>query len=102
LRKLMEERLTYPDVRDLVVLRCTAIGRHAGQRVIRTYDLLDLHDEKTGFTAMERATAFPAALVAYMQARKLVKPGAHSLEVAIPAEQYLEELPQHDIHVTIA
>ena len=101
LRQLMEQRLSFPDVRDIVVLRCTARGRHAGRAVTRTYDLFDRHDEKTGFTAMERGTAFPAALVAHMQARKVIEPGAQPLEVSVPAVRYLEELPQHDIRVEI-
>jgi lysine 6-dehydrogenase len=99
LRKLVEDRLAYPDVRDLVVLRCTVIGQHQGKPCTRRYDLFDRHDDRTGFTAMERTTAFPAALVAVMQARGMVAPGAQPLEVAVPAIPYLEMLPAHDIHV---
>lgn len=101
MRELMEARLAYPEVRDLVVLRVKVIGRHQGKPMMMVYDLLDFHDENTGFTAMERTTAFPAALVAYMQARKLTPRGALPLELAIPARQYLDELPQHDIRVAV-
>ncbi|MCK4343446.1 MAG: saccharopine dehydrogenase NADP-binding domain-containing protein [Phycisphaerae bacterium] len=101
LRQLLEYRLALPEVRDLVVLRCTVSGRHNGQRCTRRYDLLDRHDEQTGFSAMERMTAFPAALVAYMQARGLIEPGARPLEVAIPARQYFDELGRHDVHVEV-
>ena len=101
LRRLMEQRLTYPEVRDLVVLRVTVRGRHAGRPITRRYELLDRHDEQTGFTAMERTTAFPAAIVAHMQARKLIEPGARPLETAVPAERYVKELPAHDIRITI-
>ncbi len=99
LRKLMEARLAFPEVRDLVVLRCTVSGRHGGRACRRVYDLLDFHDGRTGFTAMERTTAFPAALVAHLQARRLVAPGARPLEVALPLERYVEELAGHDIEV---
>ncbi len=99
LRRLMEERLAFPDVRDLVVLRCVVLGECEGRECRHQYDLLDHHDERTGFTAMERTTAFPAALVAFMQARRLVEPGARPLEVCLPTAHYLEELPAHDIHV---
>ena len=75
MRPLLEHRLAFPEVRDVVVLRCIVRGQHAGQPRTRQYDLLDRHDDLTGFTAMERTTAFPAALVAYMQARRLIKPG---------------------------
>lgn len=104
MRRLFEQRLAFPQVRDLVVLRVTVSGMDRGRPCRRQYDLLDFHDERTGFTAMERTTAFPAALVAFMQARRLVPPGAHPLETALPIQQYVEELAQHDVtvHVTSA
>lgn len=101
LRRLLEQRLSFPDVPDVVVLRCTALGRHRGQTLRRQYDLLDFADPHTGFSAMQRATAFPAALVAYTLARRRVAPGARPLEVAVPPEPYLAELSRHDIRVTI-
>ncbi len=100
LRALFEHALAYPEVRDLVVLRCTVRGQRGGRAVTRVYDLLDRHDEATGFSAMERTTAFPAALVAHLQARRLVAPGARPLELSLPLDTYMAELPQHDVHVT--
>lgn len=102
MRALFEDRLSFPDVRDLVVLRVVVRGEHRGTARRVQYDLLDRHDEATGFTAMERTTAFPAALVAYFQARKLVEPGARPLETAIPTGPYVEELAKHDIRVHIS
>ncbi len=99
LRRLFEDRLTFPEVRDLAVLRVTVSGRHAGKPRTLRYDLLDRHDYATGLTAMERTTAFPAALVAHMQARGLIAPGARPLEVSVPLDQYVAELSQHDINV---
>ena len=101
LRQLMEDRLRFPEVRDLVALRCTVSGTHRGAPRTLQYDLFDRHDEQTGFTAMERTTAFPASLVAYMQARRLLAPGARPLELCLPTEQYMAELAQHDIHVVV-
>lgn len=102
MRELLETRLAYPEVRDLVVLRCRVIGQHGGRPRTHTYDLMDLHDERTGFTAMERTTAFPAALVAYLQARRLVPAGALPLELALPLQRYVDELPAHDIRVVLS
>lgn len=101
-RQLLETRLAFPDVRDLVVLRCIVQGVHQGRPLTRQYDLFDRHDEQTGFSAMERTTAFPTTLVAYMQARRLIAPGARPLEVALPLRQYLDELAAHDLRVTIS
>jgi saccharopine dehydrogenase-like NADP-dependent oxidoreductase len=96
----MEDRLAFPDLRDVVVLRATVSGTHAGRPRTLQFDLFDRHDDVTGFTAMERTTAFPAALVAHLQARELVAPGARPLETALPLQQYVDELPRHDIRVT--
>lgn len=101
LRQLMEARLAFPRVRDIVVLRVIVTGNHNGRPRRLQYDLFDRHDEATGFTAMERTTGFPAALVAYMLARKLIEPGARPLEVSVPAERYVDELSAHDIHVRL-
>jgi lysine 6-dehydrogenase len=100
LRLLMEERLDYPDVRDITVMRVIVSGNHGGKPRALQFDFFDRHDEATGFTAMERTTAFPATLVAYMQARKLIAPGARPLESCVPLKQYMDELEQHDIRVT--
>jgi lysine 6-dehydrogenase len=101
LRALLEDRLALPDVRDLVVLRVTVEGYRAGRPCTLRYDLLDRYDPATGFSAMERTTGFPAALVAWMQARGLVAPGARPLEVSVPAQTFFHELPRYDVHVSV-
>lgn len=102
LRELMEARLTFPEVHDLVVLRTTVAGRNGGQPRILQYDLFDKQDEQTGLTAMERTTAFPTALVAYLQARGEIEPGARPLEKSVPLSTYFAELGKHNIHIQIA
>ncbi len=102
LQKLMEDRLKFPDVDDVVVMRVTVEGKSDGKPKKLQYDLFDRQDKATGFSAMERTTAFPAALVAYMQARKIILPGAKPLEVSVPAQQYFDELPSHDIQVDLS
>jgi lysine 6-dehydrogenase len=97
--RLFEARLAFPDVRDIVLLRVLVMGSHAGKPRSLQYDLFDRHDEATGFSAMERTTAFPAALVGHFQARGLIEPGARPLEVCVPPQRYLDELPLHGITV---
>ncbi len=99
MRELFEQRLAFPDVRDVTVLRVTVRGTRAGRPAMLRFDLLDRYDEQTGLTAMERTTAFPTALVACMQARGLIEPGARPLECALPLEQYVAELASHDIRI---
>lgn len=40
--------------------------------------LIDKQDKKTGFTAMERTTAFGATIITIMQAKGQIRPGAHT------------------------
>lgn len=101
MRRLFEERLAFPDVRDITVLRITVRGRDKGAERAMQFDLLDRHDERTGFTAMERTTAYPTALAAHLQARGLVAAGARPLERAIPLQTYMDELPRHDIRLAV-
>lgn len=102
LRRLMEDRLAFPDVRDQVVLRVVVRGISKGRPRRMQYDVFDRHDEATGFSAMERTTGFPTALVAHMQARGLVKPGARPLEVSVPGDEFMAELPRHGIMVKVS
>lgn len=99
LRDLLEERLVFPEVTDITVLRTTVIGTHQGKPRRVQFDLFDRHDRATGFTAMERTTAFPTTLVAHLQARKLIASGAAPLEKCIPLQRYMDELKWHDIRV---
>jgi len=101
LRELFEQRLAFPEVDDLVVLRVQVEGSQGGRERRLRYELHDRRDPLTGFSAMERATAFPAALVASLQARGEVAPGAVPLELSVPAQRYFEELPRHDVPVVL-
>jgi lysine 6-dehydrogenase len=100
MQHLFESVLAFPEVRDITVLRTVVGGTHAGKPAELRLDLFDRHDEATGFTAMERTTAFPTTLVAHLQARKLIAPGARPLELCIPLDRYMTELPAHDIGIS--
>ncbi|MSR74213.1 MAG: hypothetical protein EXS14_01915 [Planctomycetes bacterium] len=69
-------RLAHPEDSDLVVLRAEAYGADESLR----FDLLDLADACTGFSAMERCTAFPAAATLHLQVSGAVPAGATTSE----------------------
>ncbi len=98
-RPLLEDRLRYDDVRDITVLRVTVSGRDAGKPAVVRFELIDQHDERTGFSSMERTTAFPTALVAWMQAEGRIEPGARPPERCIPLEDYVARLGDFDLRV---
>lgn len=92
-------RLTFRGEKDLVILRVWGEGKKAGKPKRVQYDVLDYGDEATGFTAMERTTAFPAALVAHMMAAGETMRGAIPLETAVPARAHVDRLKSWGISI---
>ncbi|MGD8794786.1 MAG: saccharopine dehydrogenase C-terminal domain-containing protein, partial [Anaerolineae bacterium] len=96
---LFEPLVTYPDDRDVVVIRICARGRKDGRAAQVVLDLIDFYDEATGFTAMERTTGWDAAIVAGMMARGQTPRGAVPVELAVPPEAFVRELARRGIEV---
>ena len=88
---LLEPRLRAAGSRDVVVLRVACRGTDQGRETEAVIDFMDFHDEETGFSAMERTTAFPAAIVAQLMAQGETPRGAIRLELAVPPRPFLTE-----------
>lgn len=104
---LLERRLSFPGEPDLVVLRVECSGDdadapRAGGSASYRIDIFDLQDPVTGFTAMERTTAFPAAIVTFLQASGGVRAGAQPLEVSVPADRFLSLLERRGFKIVHA
>ena len=97
---LFEPKVTFPEDRDLVIVRVKAVGKKDGREAQALVELIDYYDEETGFSAMERSTGWTAAVVAEMMARGETPRGAGGLEVMVPARPYIEELRRHGLRVT--
>lgn len=95
--KVMERAWTFPEELDLLVLQVNVEGEKNGQPTRWTAEIIDRQDEKTGFSAMERTTAFAAAIVTSMQAKKQTPAGAKPLEVAVDPEIFVTELKKRGI-----
>lgn len=95
--KILIPKMDFPEDRDLVVLRVTARGVTNGKRVEINLDVMDFHDEKTGFTAMERTTGYPAAIVAIYLAHGKCEKGVVPLEKGIPGAWFVSELEKRGI-----
>jgi len=93
-------RLEFPEDRDLVVVRATCRGLKNGKEITRRFDILDFHDESTGFSAMERTTGFSAAIVCEWVMDGKVAPGAHPLEQALPGKPFVDALVRRGIPFT--
>jgi len=90
----------FPDEPDLLVMQVQARGRNAEDVPVEMIqNLLDFHDHKTGITAMERTTAFSAAIVAQMLNRGDVAPGVQPLELAVDPDAMVRALREREIHI---
>lgn len=98
-RRLLAEMLLRhlpADEPDVVLVRVEVSGDGGTLR----YDIIDRQDTASGLSAMMRTTAFPAAIVALMMARRQVSTkGAVPQERCIPADAFMRELAARKIHV---
>jgi lysine 6-dehydrogenase len=96
---VMDKTWTFPNEPDLLILRIDVIGKKNGIQTRHRTEIIDRQDAKTGFSAMERTTAFPAAIVTALQAHGKTPRGAVSLEKAVKASDFMAELSRRDIPV---
>lgn len=95
-------KISFPDDPDLIVLRTTCRGTKGQKKISITYDVLDLQDPVTGFSAMARCTAFSATIITIMMAQGETPVGAVPLETSINQTNYIKELEKRGIKVNIA
>jgi lysine 6-dehydrogenase len=96
---LFEPLVQFPGDKDVCAIRIRATGRKGGRPTEAVLDLMDLYDEETGFTAMERTTGWDAAIVAAMMARRQTPRGALPVELAVPPDLFVQELAKRGIQV---
>jgi lysine 6-dehydrogenase len=87
---------------DVMLLRVRAEGEVEGRERTLTYTILDHCDTERGLTAMQRTTAFPAAIVTRMVATgEIDERGVVPQEQVVPTVRFLEELERRDVHVDV-
>ena len=97
--KLFEPQVTFPEDKDMVVIRIICKGKKKGKPAEAQVDVLDFYDEDTGFTSMERTTGWSIAIVALMMADGRTTRGAVPLELAISSSEFVQELRRRGIDV---
>ena len=104
-RRLLGELLNRhlpADEPDLVFIRLEFAGELAGGGGAKRlrYDIIDRFDPRTGLSAMQRTTAFPASLVAQMMAQGLTtRRGAVPQERCIPPDAFVAALAARGIRI---
>jgi lysine 6-dehydrogenase len=88
---LFEPQIKTSQPRDICVIRVWARGEKDGAPAEVLLDVIDVYDEATGFTAMERLTGWHASIVAHLMARGDTPRGAVPLEVAVQGDMFVAE-----------
>ncbi len=97
---LFEPKVTFPDDKDLVIVRVRALGLKDGREAAALVEMIDYFDDETGFTAMERGTGWSAAIVAQMMAHGQTPRGAGGVESMVPARPFVQELGRRGLKVS--
>lgn len=100
--KLMGEALRDPADKDMVVVRGVGIGTKNGKQAKIQIDILDKHDDATGFSAMERMTGFSTAIIAAHIASGACPPGAVRYERAMPGKKFVDEIQKRGVKLVFA
>ena len=94
---LLEPKITNADPIDVCVIRARGIGIKNGRRMAVVIDLIDYHDQETGFTSMERLTGWHCAIMMGFQARGKVRAGSIPMETAVAPAEFMEEVRKRGI-----
>ncbi|RLI70591.1 hypothetical protein DRO91_06595 [Candidatus Heimdallarchaeota archaeon] len=89
--------------KDMILMRVTAEGYRNGKKAAVSYEMVDFYDEKSGFSAMQRTTAFTAAEITKMLAfGEIGEKGVIEQELYVPADLVLERLRRkYDIKIYV-
>ena len=98
---LLEPKISTSDLCDVAVMRVVGHGKKDGAETTVTIDLIDYYDEETGFTAMQRLTGWHCAIMMGFQARGHVPAGGISLEVAVPAAEFMQAVRERGIEFEV-
>jgi lysine 6-dehydrogenase len=96
---LFEPKVTFPQDKDMVIVRVKAIGKKDDKEAEAIIQVIDTYDEITRFTAMERTTGWSAAIVAGMMARGETPQGSGGVETMVQAAQFVAQLRNRGINV---
>ena len=99
LEKLLENNLP-PSGKDVTLVRVSIEGWKGTESRKIEYELIDYFDDESGLTSMMRTTAFPASIAATMMADGTIEEkGVLAPEVAIPPEEFIEELRKRGCNI---
>ncbi len=99
---MLEQSLPH-DEPDITVMRVTVVGKKDGRITRAVYSMIDYFDEETGFTSMQRCTAWPGTIILHMLLdERLTQRGVLYQERAVNCDQMVESLQKRGIDIHLA
>ena len=99
-REALKKKLDLGDKKDVVLLRVIVSGEKAEEQLTYEYEMVVKKDEALGVTAMARATANTASIVAQMIGeRVIVERGVYPPELVVPGREFIEEMAKRGVHI---
>lgn len=89
-----------PEYRDICLIRVVVQGIKDGKPQEFLAELVDKHDEKTGFTSMERVTGWHTAIMLEMAVQGRAEKGVHGLEKAVDPLEFMVEVKKRGFKIT--
>lgn len=99
---LMGSALKDPTDTDMVVVRAIGIGRIDGAPATHQVDILQRHDDATGFTAMEQLTGMSTAIYAAAIAAGGMRTGCLRYESALTGHYFMDQMKRRPVNLTLA
>jgi lysine 6-dehydrogenase len=99
---LMSDRLKGGHEPDLVVVRAVGFGQKGGHPRRITIDILQRHDDASGFSAMEQLTGRSTAIYAAAIAAGKMQPGCLRYETAMKGAEFVDNLRRRGIEVKVS
>ncbi len=96
---LLEPKIVRPKIKDICVILVKCVGEKKGEKTEVYVELVDLYDERTGFTAMQRITGWHASIIAILAAKERMAPGAIPVEIAVPGITMVQEARKRGLKV---
>lgn len=88
-----------PATRDFILIHIVADGTRGDQQAAVTVDLIHWYDDETGFTAMEQATGWHAAIMTAAIAHGRVASGVVPVERAMTGQAFVEQAERRGFDV---
>lgn len=99
-REALKKKLELGNKVDAVLLRAIIAGEKSEEQVTYEYEMIVKKDTETGVTAMARATASTASVVAQMIGdRTITMRGVYAPETVVPGGAYIEEMAKRGVDI---